>query len=565
VDDRNFHLAALAVSLVVIDHIDDGLKSETFSKTPTRWPNCGCRGRLFLALLTGRVRSNVELPLIRLMVLRRSFMLLSIHVCLPADAGQTPALIVGPVLMTVEPLGALVLLLGMMSLARGPAFAFYVFIPCTLLGSAAVFTLQTLSIQPAHLFLAFMVIVVFSRRDLLASASQSVSYPLPGFWLLCTACYGVFGAIVFPRALGGITQINAIGLTTTYSTIPLQPTSGNLTQSIYFCADVVCFLLCSAFASTLAGFRAVFGALLVYCAGNILFAALDLATFWTGTAYLLGFIRNSTYVLQTDTLVLGLKRIIGSFTEASQFASTTMGALGFVARLWLFGIMPSVTFPITIIFFLLVLFSTSSTAYAALPPLICYLYAGATFKILQKNASFASILFIFILPLAAMIAVLAIMLVPSASSAVNAFLGVLIFDKSTSQSGIERGFLNSNGLLNFVQTFGLGAGIGSVRTSSFPIAVLANLGVIGAASYALFLIKIFFVASKADMSIEWQISTAARAACFGLFCAAIVSGTLIDLGLPFFIFAGLSAAKPKRMFVPTRVPEASLRPREVPG
>src|SRR5580698_5032265 len=114
--------------------------------------------------------------------------------------------------MSVEPLGIVILILGLTALIRGPSFAFSVLIPCTLLGSAAVLTSDTLTVQPAHLLLGFLTIVVFSRRQYLHWALEGLGFPLPGFWLLCTMAYGVVGSFVLPRVLGGITYVNAIGL-----------------------------------------------------------------------------------------------------------------------------------------------------------------------------------------------------------------------------------------------------------------------------------------------------------------------------------------------------------------
>jgi hypothetical protein len=449
--------------------------------------------------------------------------------------------------MSVQPLGLVILILGLMTLVRGPSFAFAIFIPCTLLGSAAVVTSDTLSIQPAHLMLGFVLIAVFSRRQYLITAFEGLSYPLPGFWLLCTMLYGVIGAFLFPRILAGITEVNAIGRSDfglAFYSIPLGPTSGNFTQSVYFCSDVLCFLLCYAYARNQAGFYTIFRALIYYSIGNILFAALDIATFWTGTAYLLDFIRNSTYVLQTDTVVLGLKRIIGSFTEASSFANATIGVLGFTGRLWLLNIMPSLTFPISLISFLLLVFSTSTTAYATLPVLLFYLYFGSIWGLIKGRLPSSSMGFLLISPLLLATVVVSIGLFPSIVGSISDFTDVVIFDKSSSQSGIERGMINEVALNNFFETFGLGTGIGSARASSFVIASLANLGALGTVTYGLFLYKLLAVSKPASDQIVIKIGVAARTACFGLLCASMVSGALIDLGLPFFVFAGLGCAVP---------------------
>ncbi|MBV9965204.1 MAG: hypothetical protein JO008_05880, partial [Alphaproteobacteria bacterium] len=54
--------------------------------------------------------------------------------------------------------------------------------------------------------------------------------------------------------------------------------------------------------------------------------------------------------------------------------------------------------------------------------------------------------------------------------------------------------------------------------------------------------------------------SAARHACFAQLAAASVAGSFIDLGLPFFIFAGLAAASPESSFISV-AEESVIEPR----
>src|SRR5205807_968959 len=98
---------------------------------------------------------------------------------------------------------------------------------------------------------------------------------------------------------------------------------------------------------------------------------------------------------------------------------------------------------------------------------------------------------------------------------------------------------NSQAIQNFLDTYGFGAGNGSVRASSFPIAVIASLGILGSATYALFLLTIHFRTENAAPPEIRALQAAARSACFAWLIAASTSGSFIDLGLPFFAFAAL--------------------------
>jgi hypothetical protein len=122
-----------------------------------------------------------------------------------------------------------------------------------------------------------------------------------------------------------------------------------------------------------------------------------------------------------------------------------------------------------------------------------------------------------------------------------------IVSKMSTESGIERGMWNQQALTNFNETRGLGAGVGSVRASSFPVAVLGNIGAIGAVTYGSFLIAVLFRRkSRWTEPYPAACQSAARWACATQLIGASVAGSFIDLGLPFFIFAGLACAGPER-------------------
>jgi hypothetical protein len=132
------------------------------------------------------------------------------------------------------------------------------------------------------------------------------------------------------------------------------------------------------------------------------------------------------------------------------------------------------------------------------------------------------------------------------SMSIMSMMDAMIFNKMSTSSGIERSSWNAQAIQNFLDTMGFGIGNGSVRASSFPVALIASLGVFGALTYSLFLVQIWMGkrgAPAAD-SIEESIQQAARSACLGWLIATSVSGGLIDLGLPFFILAALASARP---------------------
>lgn len=451
--------------------------------------------------------------------------------------------------MTFEFIGALTLILGLSCLIWFERFKYDVLIGATLLGSSAAITFPGLaiSIQPAHLLLALFSASLLASPSFLGRVFAALRFGGPGFWLAIALAYGAVGAIFFPRLFAGAIYVEPIGATAfgfSAVPVPLGPATGNLTQTVYFAGDLAVFAIAFAFAQDEAGPRSFLRAILIYAAGNILFAAADLATFWTGTGFLLDFIRNATYTLHADTVVYDLKRIVGSFTEASSFAYASIGALAVTLSLWLDEVRPRIAGPLMALTLILLILSTSTTAYVGLPILL-----GAMFLVALRDAIFDRVTsnkanFVIFAPLIALCAGLALMQAPAVLEGVMRYADTLVFSKSSSGSGLERAELNASAWANFIDSYGLGVGIGSARASSFVMATLANLGGLGALAYGAFLVRILFAPSLPTAAAEARAChVAARWGCFALLVSSSLSGTLIDLGLPFFILAGFVAAQ----------------------
>ncbi|MEO8137862.1 MAG: hypothetical protein ABI831_28280, partial [Betaproteobacteria bacterium] len=272
-------------------------------------------------------------------------------------------------------------------------------------------------------------------------------------------------------------------------------------------------------------------------------AALDLATYATGTPELLSFIRNSTYSLLSDTELAGFKRIVGSFVEASSFGYWTLGYCAFATSLWLNGVAPRLTLSLSLLSLFALLFSTSTTAYVGLS---VYLFAQLVligYSAMARPVRPQMIVFGLALPFTISLVVIIICLNDATYAYFSDLLNTLVFNKMSTDSGIERSSWNSQAMQNFLDTYGFGAGNGSVRASSFPIAVIASLGLFGGLTYALFLLTIYFRNEKAAPPDIAALQAAAKSACFAWLIAASTSGSFIDLGLPFFSFAALACVE----------------------
>ena len=452
--------------------------------------------------------------------------------------------------MSLEPIGILTLLLGVLCLALGQRFAAGAVAVTTLLGSAAAILVGSANIQPAHLLLGFLAMTALTRKREGAAALRALSPGSPGFWVACLVVYGVMGSYVLPRVLAGTTEVFPVGTSdvygTTNGTIPLGPVTGNVTQSIYLVADLACFAMVAAVASTRRGFAAAAGAVLAYAAANVAFAVIDLATYATGTQGLLDFVRNAQYAFHLDEEVSGLKRIAGSFSEASSFAHATLGAFGFVGTLWLCGRRPALTGALAVVSIALIVMSTSSTGLVGTPPMLCVLYVTALRRCGTGRSGRNGAIAILAAPLLLVVGVFALALDPQASHVVSDYLTTLVFEKGASQSGLERATWNAAAWSNLLDTRGIGVGLGSGRASSFALALLSNVGIPGTIAYGLFAWTAFGARRGEPRTYPSDVRLAARNACLGLLMADVVAGALVDQGLIFYVLAALACAEPER-------------------
>lgn len=463
--------------------------------------------------------------------------------------------------MQIEIIGLVTVVLGLIGWIAGQRFGHMVFFVATLLEASAALVLTALggaNIQPAHLLLGFLVVPAVLSRASLRRFGAALLPPSAGFWLLLTAVYVVLSAYFLPRIFAGATSVFAIARTQIGDEIvamPLASTSGNLTQSIYFVGDVACFFLFYDAASRPGGVKSVVGAALAAAAINLCFAAIDVGAYRAGLGDVLGVIRNANYRMLENTEVLGLKRIVGSFPEASSFAYVTAGFFAFCTKLWLSGIWPRVAGPLAVLCLVSLVFATSSTGYAATVGFLALLFVTSAAQVIRGRARRSTFLLATALPILLGAGVTALRLDEPLWRATNQVIEASVFNKLSSSSGIERTKWNEQALVNFADTAGLGAGDGSVRASSFPIAVLANIGIPGALTFGLFLASLLFGRKE-----RWRhpypagCQSAARWACLTQLIGASVAGGFIDLGLPFFIFAGLACAGPEPAPAARRVP-----------
>lgn len=450
--------------------------------------------------------------------------------------------------MQIEPIGALTAILGFAIVAYGPVLGIYGLAATSLLGAAAAIKMPALgdaSIMPSHLIIPFFLLAALRGARSRERMAAALTFPKAGFWFLVTVAFAMVTAIFLPRIFAGATMVYSLtrsGIDVGVMMSPLGPKAGNVTQAAYLLGDVACFAAAAALVSE-GQARHVLAALLLAAGLHLCFAALDLATFATGTGDWLGVIRNANYRMLNEGVIGGFKRIVGSFTEAGAYAYVAIGFYAFCLQLWLRGVASRVTGALAAGQAVTLLLSTSTAAYAAFSLYNLVAYAGCLRRAGERSGDgWRATGYLVAAPLLVAVIVLGMMLIPSVWGMVTGLFDATVSNKLTSQSGVERTRWNLFAIQSAIDTYGIGAGVGSVRASSFLVALPANVGVIGALLYGIFLTKVVTTDSRAPRPAE-PVSAAARSACLAVLIAAVVSLGSIDLGLFFVLFAALGTTQ----------------------
>lgn len=406
----------------------------------------------------------------------------------------------------------------------------------SLFGAAAAIALPALggtAITPALLFLPFVVaraLVKWSREPVSFAPSRAA------LWLSLLVLWGLASAIVLPRVFQGQTQIFVLDRLSGQGQrlYPLRPLATNFTQSVYAIGQLACFVAMRVLLRDPANTLKFRDAVLVVAGLDVFAAVLNLSEY-IGLPSVLDYVRTAQgYALAIEYAMGGLPRIHGTFPEASLFAYYTLPLFAFCLSLWTSGVKPQLSVPLTLLLLMCLLMSTSGTAYMGLA-----VYAVVYLVRELPNRSVPVTLML--LGMAGAALVLSVYVFDlDAAQWLNRFFQTTILDKASSGSGQERAAWNQQAWTNFLETYGIGAGLGSGRASSYPLALLSNLGVLGAALFAGFVASVLMAARSGRDGAPAAVTHVRRAAgdamLAGLIGATLAVG-MFDLGISFYLFA----------------------------
>jgi hypothetical protein len=453
--------------------------------------------------------------------------------------------------------------IGIAQIVIGAALLAFGSIPGTLafvilsgvMGGSAALVLPAIggsSIPPINLALVFLVLRLLreagAQRPLLFTAVRDLA-PLAVF-----VGYGVLMATVGPRLFAGQIDVTPMRgqvassytnmMAYIYATVPLRPTSQNITTSIYLTGTLVLAIAAHVAISnprgrdTLVRTAAIAGLL------HAFIGVFALMVKGTPADQVVQLFRNGSYAM-LDHSYQGFVRVTGIFPEASGYGTYGLTWMVFLAECALRGIRPRLTGAAALSLFAVLVASTSTTAYFGLGLYLLVLLLRML--LLPGSIRLGAVLILAAICVAGVILMLGVMV---GNHKFAAEIGNLIrhftVDKGDSLSGLQRSFWARQGLEAFVATFGLGIGPGSFRSSSIATAILGSTGAIGTAAFLILLIRIWQpwrrTTFEADAPDPRATGAAAAWACLILFATQSISAATPDPGADFATLAGAALA-----------------------
>lgn len=465
--------------------------------------------------------------------------------------------------MIPTPIGAVVLLVCLWLMFRPAAEMFAFVLGCSILSGASAADMPVLghsSMPPATMALAFLLLRLL-RKDVRDSAGLTLGLSVNA-WLLIYCVYGAATAFILPRIFAN--RVYVLPMQSPRGFIPLVPSSQNITQAVYILTTGLAAVAASTVATRVGAGRLLVRALIVIAWVQVATGVADVATSAAHAPELLAFARNGAYAqLSQDTG--GFHRIAGLAPEASVYAVLSTLFLVVLTELWLRKISSLATGMAAFATLCMLLASTSSTAYVSVFAYALILGVRTVFVPGSLPVSRAAAL----LGVGGTLLVLgsAIMLLkPHLAQAVGDVVTQMTIEKGQSYSGVERGIWARQGWDLFLQTRGLGVGIGSFRSSSLITAILGSVGpaclvlLLGYCLHVLKLSRRSTYMRTGDFNAD--LSAAAGWAAIVQLVPAGIGAPGADPGLTFALLAGFSLAARSKFL---RAQSSSGAPRGEPN
>ncbi|MEM1387905.1 MAG: hypothetical protein AAF748_01760 [Pseudomonadota bacterium] len=440
----------------------------------------------------------------------------------------------------------IVLLLCLLFVLRGPdrgLFVFFAFLPMGMMGLVNLPAIGSLSILAIDFAVVLVCLMLVARPRSGETLLRVYGPGSPGAIFLLIFLYALLSSLFLPRVFSGMTEVFGIARIEGVRGIvsrPLAPTNGNLSQVFRLLLSTLAFGAMAFIVLRRPDPSKILAMIKVATVVHVGMGLIDITLQALNASFLLDWARTANYSLTLGQRLAGLNRMIGGFPEASSYGYMSLGLMGFWLCYWFQSRNRDRTTPL---FFLTTLFvvlrSTSSSAYVGLGILaavfLLYKFVSLRDTSVTTRGALVILTLLAALPLVAMALIALYQIMPGFAD----FIDRSLIDKLGSSSGLERMSWNRQALQNFVDTWGLGAGLGSVRASNWAISVLASMGLLGALLFAWALIALFSMRLTGLSDEAQTLGLALKFCCFGFLARALVVKANVDLGIAFCAIAGL--------------------------
>ena len=403
------------------------------------------------------------------------------------------------------------------------------------LQAAAILVVGGLGLQPSMapgmLFIAFMSLQLI----------LGVTFPKAGPVLrFCTPLFVAFfwallGSVLMPRLFEGAVLVWPQKLDEMATRVPLAPTRGNMTQDCYLILNLIMFIMAIFFLTRReADPRRLYYAYLVGA------ALACIVGFWEMAHRLVGSIPFPKDLLYSnpgwavlDTQMSGpVPRINSTFTEPSACATFLIGTMYSTVWSTLRGYGNWATRVMVFLSALCLLMTTSTTGYVAM---VVGLGLLVVYAVLSRERRLFRRLMMFIAGGVLCMGVTTLALTAFAPEVIKAAAAVMLEtqDKKQSASYEERTQKDTDSYQVAFETYGLGTGWGSDRSSSLLPGFLATIGVVGVlilvvwnGSLALNIYRSIKIAAGERSLDAWMIE-ATVTALIGRTVATLISGPVL--------------------------------------
>lgn len=404
------------------------------------------------------------------------------------------------------------------------------------------------SVTPASLAILFLVLrVILSPAGRFAIVARALQQnPCLAFFCI----YGAATAFLLPALFShtiSVPQLRESGNTlgNLFATSPVQFSSQNITTAVYllgtFFVSLSACIACGLERQSNRLLDTIF--LVSWC--HIAFGILDVILSKLGLHEWLDVFRNGSY-LQLNQDIGGFQRVAGIFPEPSAYAAYGFAFLVVNVELWMRNEKPKLTGATSIAMLIMLLMTTSSTAYVSIAAYAIILLLRLLFTPMQL--SFLKKINLFGIAGIAITVLLSFeVFLPAMSALMLNILQQMTLQKLNTVSGMQRTFWAQRGWDAFWSTNWIGIGAGSFRSSGLISAVAGSCGLLGLLALFGSVLAVLKPLQKQTHNVQvagGQHITAAFgwAAAVGL-VPQLIGAPTPDPGILFGIFSGVAVSQ----------------------